>query len=60
MSNTTDKLAGKAKQAAGKLTDNKRLQAEGKGQEMAAKAREKVKQISDDMKRRNQNQRSDS
>ena len=34
MSGMSDKLSGKAKQAAGKMTDNKKMQAEGKAQEM--------------------------
>jgi len=33
MGNTTDKFSGKAKQTAGKMTDNKKLEAKGKIQE---------------------------
>ncbi|WP_347109189.1 CsbD family protein [Paenarthrobacter sp. S56] len=44
--NTGEKIAGKAKEAAGKLTDNERLEAEGKGEQTKAdlkNAGEKVK-----------------
>ncbi|HKU33989.1 MAG TPA: CsbD family protein [Paenarthrobacter sp.] len=44
--NTGEKIAGKAKEAAGKLTDNERLEAEGKGEQAKAdlkNAGEKVK-----------------
>ncbi len=34
MSSTSDKMSGKAKQVAGKMTDNKKMQAKGKMQEM--------------------------
>ncbi|MFJ4170718.1 CsbD family protein [Paenarthrobacter sp. NPDC089714] len=44
--NAGEKIAGKAKEAAGKLTDNERLEAEGKGEQSKAdlkNAGEKVK-----------------
>ncbi|KRK33009.1 CsbD family protein [Loigolactobacillus bifermentans] len=37
-----DQLAGKAKEAGGKLTDDKELEAEGKTQSTAGKAKEKL------------------
>ncbi|GAA1742075.1 CsbD family protein [Microbacterium foliorum] len=40
--NTFDKLAGKAKEAAGKATDNERLQAEGQTDQAQAGVKEKV------------------
>ncbi|MGO4250124.1 CsbD family protein [Paenarthrobacter sp. RAF54_2] len=46
MENAGEKIAGKAKEAAGKLTDNERLEAEGKGEQTKADlkgAGEKVK-----------------
>ncbi len=42
MSELGDKIAGKAKQAAGKITDDKKLQAEGKAQELKGKAESAV------------------
>jgi uncharacterized protein YjbJ (UPF0337 family) len=44
--NKSDELKGKAKEAAGKATDDERLEAEGKGDQMGAdlkQAGEKVK-----------------
>lgn len=38
MSSSTDKITGKSKQTVGKVTGNKKLQAEGKMQEMKGKA----------------------
>ncbi|MDD7834500.1 MULTISPECIES: CsbD family protein [Paenarthrobacter] len=46
LENTGEKLGGKAKEAAGKLTDDKGLEAEGKGDQVKAdlkNAGEKVK-----------------
>ena len=46
ISNTTDDLTGKGKEAAGKATDDERLEAEGKGDQAGAdlkKAGENVK-----------------
>lgn len=42
MSGLSDKLSGKAKQAAGKLTDNKKLQAEGKAEEVKGNIKDKL------------------
>jgi uncharacterized protein YjbJ (UPF0337 family) len=46
LDNTKDDMAGKAKEATGKLTDNERLEAEGKADQSKAdlkQAGEKVK-----------------
>ncbi len=46
INNTTDDLTGKGKEAAGKATDDERLEAEGKGDQAGAdlkKAGENVK-----------------
>ena len=48
MKNAKDDLAGKAKEATGKVTDNERLEAEGKRDQTAADAKqagEKVKDV---------------
>ena len=48
MSNVTQDLQGKAKEAAGKVSDDERLEAEGKGEQAAADAKqagEKVKDV---------------
>ncbi len=48
LNNTKDDLQGKAKEAAGKVTDNERLEAEGKGDQAGADAKqagEKVKDV---------------
>ena len=49
MSGMSDKLSGKAKQAAGKMTDNKKLQAEGKAQEIKGKTKDAVADAQMDM-----------
>lgn len=58
MSNVGDKISGKAKQAVGEVTDDKKLQAEGKAQELKGKAGEivddakhKVEKTVDDAKK---------
>lgn len=58
MSNVGDKISGKAKQAVGEVTDDKKLQAEGKAQELKGKAGEivddakhKVEKTVDDVKK---------
>lgn len=43
--NTFDKLAGKAKEAAGKITDDERLTAEGKTDQVKAAVEEKVEDV---------------
>lgn len=53
MENTAEDLGGKAKEAAGKLTDDERLEAEGKAQQTKAdlkNAGENVKDAADDVK----------
>lgn len=45
--NTAQDLAGKAKEAAGKVTDNERLEAEGKKDQMAADAKQGVEKTKD-------------
>jgi uncharacterized protein YjbJ (UPF0337 family) len=53
MENTAEDLGGKAKEAAGKLTDDERLEAEGKAQQTKAdlkNAGENVKEAADDVK----------
>ncbi|MBM9432722.1 CsbD family protein [Flaviflexus equikiangi] len=40
-------LGGKAKEGAGKLTDNERLEAEGKGDQVGAKAKKAGESIKD-------------
>ncbi len=39
------KAKGKVKEVAGKITDNPRLEAEGKGEKMAGKVQEKIGQV---------------
>lgn len=46
ISNAAEQAAGKAKEAAGKATDNPDLEAEGKGDQTAAKA----KKVGEDVK----------
>jgi uncharacterized protein YjbJ (UPF0337 family) len=53
MKNTAEDLGGKAKETAGKLTDDERLEAEGKAQQTKAdlkNAGENVKEAADDVK----------
>jgi uncharacterized protein YjbJ (UPF0337 family) len=45
--NAADKLKGKAKEAAGKVTGNERLQAEGKGDQVKGDAKQAVEKIKD-------------
>ena len=58
MSEPADKLTGKAKQAVGNITDDKKLQAEGKAQELKGKAegavndtKAEIDQKADELKR---------
>ncbi len=44
MKSMSDKLNGKHKQAVGRATDNKKLEAEGKAQEASGKAQGKLKE----------------
>jgi uncharacterized protein YjbJ (UPF0337 family) len=43
MSGTTDKISGKTKQVVGKATDNEKLQAEGKAQEVKGNVKQTIK-----------------
>jgi uncharacterized protein YjbJ (UPF0337 family) len=45
-----EELKGKAKQAAGDLTDNERLEAEGAAQEAKAKDRQDVREAAEDLR----------
>lgn len=45
MSHTIDRFAGKAKQFAGRVTDNQMLYARGKVQEQSAKLEKKISDI---------------
>ena len=47
MSGFTDKVAGRAKQAAGDLTDDQELENEGEKDEMAGEAKDKVDDAKD-------------
>ena len=52
MSSLSDKVSGAAKEAAGKLTDNERLQAEGKIEKVKGDAEGKVDAVKDDFAER--------
>ena len=47
MSGLTDKISGRAKQAAGDLTDNDELEREGEVDEAAGKAKDAVDDVKD-------------
>jgi len=47
MGGTADDLKGRAKEAAGDLTDNDRLEREGKADQMAGKVKDKVEGAKD-------------
>jgi uncharacterized protein YjbJ (UPF0337 family) len=49
--NTTDNMAGKAKEAAGKATDNERLEAEGRGDQAGADLKQAGEKVKDAFKR---------
>ncbi|GMA39593.1 CsbD family protein [Mobilicoccus caccae] len=49
--NTGQDLGGKAKEAAGKLTDNERLEAEGKGDQAGASVKKAGENIKDAFKK---------
>ena len=49
--NTGQDLGGKAKEAAGKLTDNERLEAEGKGDQAGASIKKAGENIKDAFKK---------
>ena len=46
MSSTTDKISGKTKQAVGKVTNDKKLQAKGKAEEVKGKIKSTLKKVS--------------
>lgn len=45
-----DQLIGKAKEAAGKVTDNKKLEAEGKAQDLKGKTKDAADEVKKDVK----------
>lgn len=47
MKNAAENASGKAKEAAGKASDNERLEAEGKGDQAKAKIKEGVEDAKD-------------
>ncbi|WP_306906802.1 CsbD family protein [Arthrobacter pascens] len=51
ISNAAEDLAGKAKEAAGKATDNDRLEAEGQKDQVKADARKVGESVKDEFKR---------
>jgi uncharacterized protein YjbJ (UPF0337 family) len=50
LKNAADDVAGKAKEATGKLTDNERLEAEGKSDQVGADARKAGENVKDAFK----------
>ena len=50
LNNAKDDLVGKAKEAAGKGTDNERLEAEGKGDQSAADVKQAGEKVKDAFK----------
>ena len=51
MKNTAEKLAGKVKEATGKVTDNERLENEGKRDQAKADLKEAGEHLKDDAKK---------
>ena len=51
MDGQMDKLKGRIKQAAGDLTDNKRLKAEGKAQEFRGTVKNQIDEVADKLKK---------
>ncbi len=49
MSDTTDKMSGKAKEMTGKVTGNKRMEMKGKFQHDSAELKQKAKHAADDV-----------
>lgn len=49
MSSATDKISGKTKQAVGRMTDNKELEAKGKVEEAKGKVKSGAKRAADKM-----------
>lgn len=52
MNSMSDKLNGKTKQAVGHMTDNKKLETEGKIQEASGKAQDKLKDAGEKITRK--------
>ncbi|GAA1346537.1 CsbD family protein [Falsarthrobacter nasiphocae] len=50
ISNAAEDLKGKAKETAGKVTDNEQLQAEGQGDQLAAGAKKVGEDVKDTFK----------
>ncbi|WP_347349329.1 CsbD family protein [Nigerium sp.] len=50
ISNAAEDFGGRAKEAAGDLTDNEKLQAEGKGQQASANAKKAGEKVKDGIK----------
>ncbi len=50
MDGQLDKINGRIKQAAGDITNNKRLKAEGKAQEFRGKVKNKIDEAADKLK----------
>ena len=50
--NTAKKLAGKAKEATGKVTGDDKLEAEGKGDQVKADLRQAVEKVKDAFRKR--------
>ncbi|AWB94918.1 CsbD family protein [Agromyces badenianii] len=47
MGNTAERLTGKAKEGIGKMTDNERLEAEGKADQVKADAKQAAEKVKD-------------
>ncbi|WP_157002416.1 CsbD family protein [Agromyces laixinhei] len=50
LGNTADRIKGKAKEGIGKMTDNERLEAEGKGDQVKADAKQAAEKAKDTFK----------
>ncbi|AZH79747.1 MULTISPECIES: CsbD family protein [Microbacterium] len=55
--NNAEKLAGKAKEGFGKLTDNEKLEAEGKGDQVKASAKQAGENVKDAAEKTGENVR---
>jgi uncharacterized protein YjbJ (UPF0337 family) len=51
LDNTSQELSGKAKEAAGRATDDERLEAEGRTEQMAADLKQAGEKVKDVVKR---------
>ncbi|MBL8013908.1 MAG: CsbD family protein [Candidatus Omnitrophica bacterium] len=52
MDGQVDKMKGRVKQAAGDLTNNKRLKAEGEVDELRGNVKEKIDRVADNLKKK--------